>query len=486
MTARPDIQTETYERTRKGEGRIFKVGSDGKTCRPDSRKSGVWWIDYTMTGTDGKKKRIRKALRDDKGFAVRDRKTAQRMQKELVGQYVAAGPVAALQAIQQELESSETKLAQAMDKANPPLSLAEAWKAYLGNPERPDSGERTLKDYEACWNKFIKWLKKTHTNIKYLRDVHPATAQDYAKHLIKDGAAANTFNKHIGFLRLIFRILEEPARIKENPFGRIRKKSLKTNIRRELTISELKRVLTKSSGDLQLLLSLGTFTGLRLGDCATLKWGEVDLDRHLIKRIPRKTASRKKTPVVIGIPAALHAHLSLIPPKKRTGYVLPDMAEKYDRDPSVLTKQIQKFFEDKCKIKTLKNKTGKEWYDKAIEKWEDNDKKGPEPVYQRAVVQVGFHSLRHTYVSIQAEQGTPMAVVQSVIGHGSPAMTAHYTHIGETAAIEAANALNSQITDAEYEEVIKPLPAWAIEKLKAMTTDNWKSIRETLLGGQNG
>jgi hypothetical protein len=43
------------------------------------------------------------------------------------------------------------------------------------------------------------------------------------------------------------------------------------------------------------------------------------------------------------------------------------------------------------------------------------------------------------------EKGTPMAVVQSVIGHGSPAMTSHYTHIGENAAIAAAHAFDGQI-----------------------------------------
>jgi integrase len=480
MTAKLNPKFELKERTRRGEGRIFKVGSDGKTCKPGSKKSGVWWIDYTMTGPDGKKKRIRKALKDDKGFTVRDKPIAQRMQKELVGQYVAAGPVAAMQALQLELESAESKLAKAMDEANPPLSIADAWKSYLSNPERPDSGERTLKDYKSYWDKFTTWIKNEQTNIKYMREVTAITAQDYAKYLTKDGASPNTFNKHTGFLKLIFRVLEEPARIQENPFGRIRKKALKTNVRRELTIAELKTVLAKAKGDLQMLLSIGTFTGLRLGDCATLTWGEVDLDRGLIKRIPRKTASRKKTPVVIGIPSALHSHLSLIPQKKRTGFILPELAERYDRDPSLLTKQIQKHFEDNG-IMTLQAKTGKEWYTKAHKAWEDNNRNDKEPIYKRAVVEVGFHSLRHTYVSIQAEQGTPMAVVQSVIGHGSPAMTAHYTHIGEAAAIEAANAFDGQITEAGGKEVREPLPPWAAEGLKLMTDENWKEIRKELL-----
>ena len=34
-----------------------------------------------------------------------------------------------------------------------------------------------------------------------------------------------------------------------------------------------------------------------------------------------------------------------------------------------------------------------------------------------------------------------MPVVQSIVGHGSPAITRHYVHIGESAARQAINAL---------------------------------------------
>src|SRR6267154_1030762 len=42
---------------------------------------------------------------------------------------------------------------------------------------------------------------------------------------------------------------------------------------------------------------------------------------------------------------------------------------------------------------------------------------------RRAVVEVGFHSLRHTFVSLCRESNAPLAVVESIVGHGNPAMT---------------------------------------------------------------
>ena len=41
----------------------------------------------------------------------------------------------------------------------------------------------------------------------------------------------------------------------------------------------------------------------------------------------------------------------------------------------------------------------------------------------RAVVEVGFHSLRHTFVSLCRAAGAPLSVVEAIVGHASPAMT---------------------------------------------------------------
>jgi integrase len=212
---------------------------------------------------------------------------------------------------------------------------------------------------------------------------------------------------------------------------------------------------------------LGTFTGLRLGDCCTLKWGEVDLDRQLIRRVPQKTSSRKQKPVLIGIPAALHAKLTETPASKRKGYVVPRYAKLYtyqnaDGKPTKqpdISDEIQKHLRDRCGIQIHKEGTG---YKKVPDPtgrheyiWEHTGK--------RAVVEVGFHSLRHTYVSLHAERGTPQAVVQAIVGHGNPSMTAHYTHIGEDTARQVAGVLDLNDLD---ETKSRQVPDWIREKLK--------------------
>jgi len=40
------------------------------------------------------------------------------------------------------------------------------------------------------------------------------------------------------------------------------------------------RILDVADGEHKLVIALGIYTGMRLGDCATLKWTEVEFDRN--------------------------------------------------------------------------------------------------------------------------------------------------------------------------------------------------------------
>lgn len=473
----PEIETET-RRGKRGAGRLYKRGRSGMECAANDDSHGAFWLEYRVNG-----QRVRQRLIDLQGNPITERRKAEKERARILAPFAAKETVEQLRTIQAKLAGAEAVHAQAIDEANPPLAIARAWDAYLNSGNRPDTGEATLKYYAGYWTRFQKWLKATAPQTKYVREITPQTAQDYAATLNGGIVSPNTYNKHTGFLRLFFRVLKEPARITENPFEPIRKKQLKTNVRRELTIAELKALLEAATGELQTLLYIGTFTGLRLGDCCTLKWGEVDLDRGTIRRIPNKTAKSAK-PVLIGIPSALAAKLAEIPQSRRKGYVVPKYAALYTyqsadgrptRQPDI-SNEIQEHF-TQCGIETVKEGTGQKAHEAAVKKWEAEGKKGSKPIYKRAVVEVGFHSLRHTWVSLHAAAGTPQGVIQNVIGHKNPSMTAHYTHISEDTARRTAGAWQLNEPNATR----APLPDWARDLAEDMTAKNWKQTQKQLL-----
>ena len=290
-----DVQKKT-KRGQRGLGRLYKRDKSGKEHKATSKTPGIFWIEYNIETKDSagnvKKKRVRERLTDADGMPITAIKEAKAEQLRIRAPFISGDKVEHLKKIKADLSDAERELEQAVEEANPPLKIADAWNSYANASNRPDSGPRTLNDYSLYCTAFKAWLKKNHPDAVYMRDVTPEIAGEYAASITGAGKSPGTFNKHIGFLKLLFTVLETPARIVKNPFGSIKRRKLKTQSRRELTIEELYNILDKATGDLALLLGLGTFTGLRLGDCCTLKWSEVDLIRQIIRRIPNKTASR--------------------------------------------------------------------------------------------------------------------------------------------------------------------------------------------------
>jgi integrase len=472
-----------HKRASKGAGRLYKRDAAGGEHPAEWNGTGAYWLAYSIPNPDGGiGQRVRVPLRDDLGNTITDREQAESKRKQIMAPYQTGDHAETLRALQARIQDAESAHVQAVDEANPPLRVKDTWQAYLQEPERPDSGPLTLEQYEGHWYRFENWIGTAHPEAEYLRDVTRATAAEYASDLSKAKLSGNRFNKHIGFLRLCFRALGDVARITANPFEKIKRKNQRPHSRRELTIMELTTILDHADGDLALLLYLGATTGLRLGDCCTLTWGETDLVRGIIRRVPNKTAKNGK-PVVVGIPRALHDRLAGRGGKKRTGYVLPKVAEQYRRDPTIITNMVKDHVLE-CGIDVHAPDTGHR-----IKRKDDGtperDKKTGSVITidteKAAVVEVGFHSLRHTWVSMHAAAGTPGAVIQESVGHSNPAMTAHYTHVNENTARDVARTLPMFAGDGEQQR--EPLPAWAVKLVETLTEENVKTVKTALLKG---
>ena len=333
--------------------------------------------------------------------------------------------VRTLETVKARLEGTNTELIAIHDAANPPLTLSGAWAAFIASQKRPDTGKATLAQYEISWGRFWQWMKDNHPAVTFMRDVTPEIAGQFAGWLTTEGRSPNTFNKYMNVMALVFRTVKEAARLTGNPWEDIQRKKLDTTHgRRELTIEELRKVAAAATGDLRVLFALGIYTGLRLGDCATLRWVEADLARGRIVRIPNKTGRSNPKPVTIPLHPALAAMLAEIPEADRTGYVLPRIATDYARHSSYVTDRVQVLIKS-CGIQTTRAIEGR----------------------NVSQIEVGFHSLRHSFVSLCRAAGAPLSVVEAIVGHSSPAMTQHYTHTGEAAARLAIGSLPGLTAD---------------------------------------
>lgn len=308
-------------------------------------------------------------------------------------------------------------------------SLENAWALYLKNPGRPDSSSGTLKNYEGQWYRFKNWLSKTHPNISTLSEIDDDIALKYADDLWSSGISAKTYNNHIKALMLIARILSSVADLDRNPWLCISRKIETKQSRKEFTEEDVLKILDSLNKpelhllhkkEMTVLFHLGAWTGLRFIDCVLMQWENIDFARNLITCKPQKTARKTNRMVTVPVHPMLRQFFEKALEWKENEYVLPKVAKRYTENSDCVNKDVIKVFEFNG-FETTKEIKGVQRKRKAN-------------IY-------GFHSFRHSFVSFCAKAGVPLPVVQAIVGHGNPAITRHYIHIGEESVKQAINAL---------------------------------------------
>ena len=303
------------------------------------------------------------------------------------------------------------------------VPLSGAWEAFDGSLSRRPVSRNVNRIYENRWGVFLAWMEKNRPAAHGLADVDEETARSFMRE-IRAKSSPKTFNDYRALLSQMWRILDADAGLDGfNPWTGIARLDRDTHARRELTVEELARVVAPLEGEWRRLFAVGIYTGLRLGDAVKLTWGAVDLVRGFIQWTPHKTA---KHGTVVRIPMfpALRAILAEVPATGRKGYVLPELAELFDTHEKAVNYRVRHIFEA-AGIKT-QGETGRA---------------NPKTDTTRKAVEVGFHSLRHTFVSLCANAGVPLHIVQSIVGHTNAAMTAHYFHVSDDALRGAVKAL---------------------------------------------
>ena len=344
------------------------------------------------------------------------------------------------------------------------LPLAEAWHHYEMAPNRHDLSKSTLRSKRAMWMVFSRWIEHNHPEITDLAQVTSTAVAEYLAEF-RCHHSASTYNGHVCALREIFRVLAKKAGVVSDPWEDVYLRADDSISRRELTMDELVRLheaAKKSGPEWHLLVMVGTYTGLRLGDSCMLKWEDVNLERGVIQVIPEKTKKHAHgRPVTIPIHQQLLAELlevrgkrekgiekireegtgnreekreggvcsdanvtsagssfSLLPLPSSLSFVNPQIADMYIKSTWRIDEGLRKIFKA-ANIEMSYRMNGR----------------------SRKVVSASFHSLRHTFVSFSANAGVPLAVVQSIVGHTSTAMTRHYYHENEEVLRQAVEAV---------------------------------------------
>ena len=301
------------------------------------------------------------------------------------------------------------------------LPLADVWLEYVKSPNRNELAKATMESKQNVWMQFARWMEKSYLPVK---DLGGITSDMIAEYLacLRVSLCASTYNNRVCVLREIFHVLAAKAGIEDDPWQGVRLRPEDSHSRRELTMSELRRLLDaakriagnekckmkneKLNKELHTLILIGIYTGLRLGDCCLLDWSQINIAEGVIQLMPKKTRRHHQRMVTIPVHQALgQALLGQRADNSMVGPVLPLIAETY----RTTRWKVSYFLSHIFKAANITMSVS----------IEGRRQRTPEAT---------FHSLRHTFVSFAANAGVPLHIVQSIVGHESTAMTRHYYH----------------------------------------------------------
>lgn len=326
-----------------------------------------------------------------------------------------------------EPEAKEAALLRAIEELNSikvkTVALEDAFELFKAKPRKRTISERVYGDYCSMWDKFVGFVNKNFPNVRYLSEINKEIAEKFLYSEWKKGITERTYNERITKFRSIFSALAEDAGLRDNVWSGIDKKREGHVSKRPFSKAQLKQIFLNAHGDMRTLCMIGFYTGLRLGDAATLRWSEVDFENMVIVRLPNKTKHLKRN-VEIPLLGGLRDELKRVKSKRKNNksdYVIPEIAEKYLESKAAVSIMVQNFFQ-KAGIETKIENEG---------------------CFRKSTV-YGFHSFRHGFVSLCAANGIPMNVVMELVGHRSAMVHEIYQHASAEQKIRAINVIEEE------------------------------------------
>lgn len=333
------------------------------------------------------------------------------------------------------------------------VTLENLLESFEATSRAKDMSDGSLRMHRTVWGKFSAWMQSRGATMA--SDITPTLAGEYMAEYGKT-VSNKTFNEVRTILNRILKVAVKSSVLLENPLDDIEKRPLETISRQEFTEEQVQKIFDafktgffyemnakkKKDGtqgkvrmeykplfqdEMEVLLKLCCFTGSDGKNGCLMKWDNVDLDGNTITYVREKTKKKTKKRKVITLPIHNTLRSALLWAKSwrqaNSPYILPNVADRYQRNHDGVQKDVMKIIRIALGVETSRDDTGTR--------------------RAKAANIYSLHSFRHTFVSFCANAGVPMAVVDSIVGHGNPAMTRHYAHISAEAKGKAIGALPS-------------------------------------------
>lgn len=270
------------------------------------------------------------------------------------------------------------------------------WVNSKDNAGTKDRYNLVAESFLTCLGKKSKSLI---SNINY-RDV-----LRFIKSRQDEGLAPKTVLVDAKALNTAFTLAKRLGHTQQNPVDKaLASKPLKaeSSIKETFTPAQVSLLLDAAKGEWKTVIMLGYFTGARLDDCAKMLWDSVNFSRKVIDFVASKSGVR----AVIPMTDQLETHLESIATDDPNPCLCPKLSQK-----------------------TAGGKTGLSRSFKEIMIKAGIDPQEVQGKGKRKFCKLSFHSLRHSFNSLLANQGVDQETRMKLVGQKSKAINKDYTHL---------------------------------------------------------
>lgn len=287
-------------------------------------------------------------------------------------------------------------------------TFGEAWERY--KQDWLEANGKKFKNHALVANQ-LAVLKD-----KQLSEITPYFLDKIMSEMRVSGKAPQTIRHAIGIVRAVMKrmakwgLYDGPM-----PFDAITLPKLNNERERFLTPDEARRLLAeirRRSVHTWLMALVSLHCGLRFGEVANLRWGQIRIAEMAIY-IPESKSGKARHAVMT---EEVKAALLELPGGVDSDLVFPA------RNGGVMCSISDSFFRAVDEIGLNSDGTGGKITDR-----------------RRKVV---FHTLRHTYASWLAKSGQGQLVIADRLGHHSLEMTRRYTHLMDETRKASADAIS--------------------------------------------
>ena len=276
------------------------------------------------------------------------------------------------------------------------------WLGQFAKQKRKSRSHKTALRYDQMVKEFVEFLGScADLNVATItqKDILDFRDQREAK-----GLAPLTLNLDITVLSAAFNAALRQGHISVNPCVGIEPLKDKAAHKKTFTPEQVSALLSAADGDWRCVILVGFYCGMRLNDACNLRWRDIDLVSSIktITYEPRKTGE----PVTVAVHPALEDYLLSLPaPDNEEAFVFPSLAQRKNVSP--LSKAFRKIMQ-RARI--------------AESVIRDRNESG------RTVYSHSFHSLRHSFSTILANNNVPEEVRMRLTGHTTRSVHQKYTH----------------------------------------------------------